>query len=144
MDSRTKEKGENDELRSFNVLGKSFQVCIFFFLWFYFNESFVLKKIRVDDLARYQNTLLADINRLQSYWRPSLNAYFLSRDVHIFERIILPFYTSSESSNKIKRPPMILLSEKLFREELAFYNLLEYYQVSFLRKYVIDILFSFR
>ena len=90
-----------------------------------------MKKINVSDLARYPNTLLADTSRLQQYWRVSLNAYFLSRDVHIFERIILPFYTSSESSNKIKRPTMISLSEKLFREELAFYNLLEYYQVSF-------------
>jgi hypothetical protein len=89
----------------------------------------LLKKIRTDDLVRYPNTLLADGNRLQSYWRPSLNAYFLSRDVHIFERIILPFYTSSESSNKIQRPTTLSLSEKLFREELAFYNLLEYYQV---------------
>ncbi len=89
-----------------------------------------MKKIRINDLVRYPNTLLADSTRLQSYWRPSLNAYFLSRDVHIFERIILPFYTLLESSPKIKRPSMISLSEKLFRDELAFYNLLEYYQVS--------------
>ena len=93
-----------------------------------------MKKIRVNDLIRYPDTLLADTTRLQSYWRPSLNAYFLSRDVHLFERIILPFYTSFESSDKIKRPPMLSLSEKLFREELAFYNLLEYYQVFILRE----------
>ncbi|CAF3510727.1 unnamed protein product [Rotaria sp. Silwood1] len=104
-----KENSENDEQRSFNVLGKPFH-------------------IRIHDLVRYPNTLLADHIRLQTYWRPSLNAYFFSRDVHIFERIILPFYTSSESSNKIIRPLMISLSEKLFQEELAFYNLLEYYQ----------------
>ncbi|CAF2527491.1 unnamed protein product [Rotaria sp. Silwood2] len=109
MHSRTKEHNENDEQRSFNVLGKSFQ-------------------IRINDLARYPNTLLADKIRLQTYWRPSLDAYFFSRDVHIFERIILPFYTSSESSNKIKRPSMAFLSEKLLQEELAFYNILEYYQ----------------
>ena len=82
---------------------------------------------------------MADSNRLESYWRDSLNAYFLSRDVHIFERIILPFYTSSKSTNKIKRPTTISLSEKLLQEELAFYNLLEYYQVSPLRTLVIDI-----
>ncbi|CAF1044829.1 unnamed protein product [Rotaria sordida] len=109
MHSRTNENSENDKQRSFNVLGKPFQ-------------------IRINDLVRYPNTLLADDIRLQTYWRPSLNAYFFSRDVHIFERIILPFYTSSKSLNKIKRPSMISLSEKLFQEELTFYNLLEYYQ----------------
>jgi hypothetical protein len=31
------------------------------------------------------------VNRLQSYWRPSLNAYVLLSDGHIFERILLPF-----------------------------------------------------
>ena len=127
MHIRTNEKSENDEQRSFNVLGKPFQVCISFL--FVFDDRFFLKKIRINDLVRYSNTLLADSSRLQLYWRPSLNAFFLSRDVHIFERIILPFYTSSGPSNKIKRPAMISLSEKLFREELAFYNLLEYYQV---------------
>ncbi|CAF3938409.1 unnamed protein product [Adineta steineri] len=100
---------KNDERRSFNVLGKLFHV-------------------RIDDLVQYPNTLLADSQRLQAYWRPNLNAYFLSRDVHMFERIILPFYTSSKSSNKIKRLSTISFSDKLFREELEFYNLLEYYQ----------------
>ncbi|CAF3976721.1 unnamed protein product [Adineta steineri] len=100
---------KNDERRSFNVLGKLFHV-------------------RIDDLVQYPNTLLADSQRLQAYWRPNLNAYFLSRDVHMFERIILPFYTSSKLSNKIKRLSTMSFSDKLFREELEFYNLLEYYQ----------------
>jgi hypothetical protein len=130
MNIKTKEKSENDEQRSFNVLGKPFQVCISFSYSISMSHLF-LKKIRINDLVRYPNTFLADSIRLQSYWRPSLNAYFLSRDVQMFERIILPFYTSSESSVTIKRPSMISFSEKLFKEELAFYNLLEYYQVSF-------------
>jgi hypothetical protein len=128
MHIAAKEEIKNNEQRSFNVLGKPFLVCVSFFYFVLMNHFF--KQIPINDLVRYPNTLLADSNRLQSYWRSSLNAYFFSRDVHIFERIILPFYTSSESPNKIKRPSMISLSEKSFREELAFYNLLEYYQVS--------------
>ncbi len=88
-----------------------------------------MKQIRIDDLVRYPNTLLADSDRLQFYWRSNLNAYFLSRDVQMFERVILPFYTSTKLSNKITRLSTMSLSEKFFREELAFYNLLEYYQV---------------
>ncbi|CAF1426449.1 unnamed protein product [Rotaria magnacalcarata] len=110
MDSRTDKSNENGEHRSFNVLGKSFQ-------------------IRLNDLARYPTSLLADNIRLQEYWRPSLHAYFFSRDVRIFESIILPFYTKFKSWERIKRPSMILLSEKRFQNELAFYNLLEYYQI---------------
>ncbi|CAF3866472.1 unnamed protein product [Rotaria magnacalcarata] len=110
MDSRTDKSNENGEHRSFNVLGKSFQ-------------------IRINDLARYPTSLLADNIRLQEYWRPSLHAYFFSRDVRIFESIILPFYTKFKSWERIKRPSMILLSEKRFQNELAFYNLLEYYQI---------------
>ena len=87
------------------------------------------EKIHVDDLNRYPKTLLADQDRLETYWRSSLNAYFFSRDLDVFEHVILPFYTSLHSTSRIKRPGMIWLSEKLFQGELSFYNLLEYYQV---------------
>lgn len=141
MNIETEEKIDKDEQRSFNILGKPFLVCILSFpliLFFCLSILCAEKKIRINDLIRYPNTLLADHDRLQSYWRPSLNAYFLSRDVYIFERIILPFYISSETSKKIKRSPLVVLSEKLFREELAFYNLLEYYHVCFFVFILID------
>jgi len=80
----------------------------------------------MNDLARYPHTLLSDTNRLEIYWCHHLNAYFLSRDVRLFEDIILPFYTSSK---KIRYSSKIRLSEKQFEEELAFYDLSEYYQV---------------
>lgn len=85
-----------------------------------------LNKIRTSLLARYPHTLLADDRRLRPYWRPHLNAYFLSRDLQMFERVIWPFYTST---HRIERSSMNCLTEKTFREELTFYDLLDFYQV---------------
>ncbi|CAF1678892.1 unnamed protein product, partial [Adineta ricciae] len=48
----------------------------------------------------------------------------------IFERIIIPFYSSSKSINQIKHLLPFAFSEEYFRKELEFYGLLEYYQTN--------------